>query len=123
MEAAVQCVVSPGGSAWVAATTRATVRASSGGMRDRRGLVAQQARDTIGHEAFLPAPDGRLADTRITHDLGRAAAVCRQQHDLCSPDVLLRSVSVRHDRVQPDTVRGTEGPLINKRIGVARLQV
>ena len=73
----------------------------------RPRLVAQQARDTIGHEALLPAPDRRLADTRIAHDLGRAAAVCRQQHDLRSPDVLLRSVSVGHDRVQVDTIRGT----------------
>jgi hypothetical protein len=86
------------------------VRHSSGfEARDARRtcLVAQQARDTVGHEAFLPAPHSRFADTRSAHDLSRAAAVRRQQHDLCSPDVLLRSVSVRHDSAQPDTVLGT----------------
>jgi hypothetical protein len=73
----------------------------------RACLVAQQAGDTIGHEAFLPAPDSRLADTCIAHDLRGAAAVCRQQYDLCPPDVFLRCVSVRHDRVQVATVCGT----------------
>ena len=38
MAGAVQCVVSPGGSIWVAATTRAATSASSGGMRDGRVL-------------------------------------------------------------------------------------
>jgi hypothetical protein len=73
----------------------------------RACLVTQQASDTIGHEAFLPALDNRLADTCIAHDLGGAAAVRRQQYDLCPPDVLLRSVSVRHDRVQLATICGT----------------
>ena len=73
----------------------------------RPRLVAQQARDTIGHEAFLPAPDSRLADAGVAHDLGRAAAVRRQQHDLGPPDMLLRAVPVRHDRVQLATIRGT----------------
>jgi hypothetical protein len=71
----------------------------------RARLVAQQARDTIGREAFLPASHSRLADTRVAHDLGRVAAIRRQQQDLCSPDALPRSVSVRHDRIQPDTTR------------------
>jgi hypothetical protein len=66
----------------------------------------KQAGDTISHEAFLPAPHSCLADTRITHDLGCAAVVRRQQHDLCSPDALLQSVSDRRDRIQPDTIRG-----------------
>ena len=73
----------------------------------RACLVTQQASDTIGHKAFLPAPDSRLADTGIAHDLGCATAVCRQQDDPCPPDMLLRSVSVRHDRVQLVTIRGT----------------
>jgi hypothetical protein len=73
----------------------------------RTGLVAQQASDAIGHEAFLPAPDRRLADIGLPHDLRRAAAVRRQQHDPRPPDMLLRSVAVCHDRLQLDTIRGT----------------
>jgi hypothetical protein len=68
------------------------------------GLVAQQAGNTIGHEAFLPAPHGGFARAGDTHDLGRAATVCRQQHDLRPPDMLLRTVSVRHDGLQIDTI-------------------
>jgi hypothetical protein len=73
----------------------------------RPRLVTQHARDTICHEALLPAPDSRLADNGIAHDLRGAATVCRQQHDPRTPDVLLRSVSVRNDRVQLATIRGT----------------
>ena len=73
----------------------------------RPGLVAQQASDTVRHEAFLPAPDNSLADTGLPHDLGRAATVRCQQHDLSPPDMLLRAVSVRHDRIQLDTIRRT----------------
>jgi hypothetical protein len=56
----------------------------------RPRLVTQHARDTICHEALLPAPDSRLADNGIAHDLRGAAAVCRQQRDPRTPDVLLR---------------------------------
>ena len=73
----------------------------------RPGLVAQQASDTVRHEAFLPAPDNSLADTGLPHDLGRAATVRCQQHDLSSLAMLLRAVSVRHDRIQLDTIRRT----------------
>jgi hypothetical protein len=38
MAAAVQWVVSPGGSPWVRATTRSAISAAKGGMRDRRVL-------------------------------------------------------------------------------------
>jgi hypothetical protein len=71
-------------------------------------LVAQRACDTIGHEAFLPAPDSRLADAGFAHNLRRAAILRRQQYDPRPPDMLLRSVSIRHDRLRLKTIRSTQ---------------
>jgi hypothetical protein len=73
----------------------------------RPRLVTQQACDPIGHEAFLPAPHSGFAGPGAAHDLGRAATVRRQQHDFRPPDMLLRAVSVRHDRVKFATICGT----------------
>ena len=70
-------------------------------------VVAQQAVDARLHEPPLPAPDAGLGHPRPAHDLGRAAAFGRRQDDPRPPDVLLRAVAVRHDRLQPDTVGGT----------------
>ncbi len=86
----------------------AATSGSSGGMRDGRMLVTSMPATRSVHEALtLPAPDSRLADAGVAHDLGCAAAVRRQQHDLGSPDMLLRAVPVRHDRVQLSTILGT----------------
>ena len=73
----------------------------------RTGLVAQQAGDPIGHVAFLPAPHCRLAGGGTPHDLCCAAAIRRQQHDLCSPDMLLPAVPIRHDRRELLAIRGS----------------
>ena len=70
----------------------------------RTGLVAQQAGNPFHHIPLLPPPDRRLAGIRTSHDLCRATALCRQQHDLGAPDVLLRAVPIRHDRRKLPTI-------------------
>ena len=47
---------------------------------------------------YLPAPDRCLAGVGPAHDLRCAAAVCREQDDLCQPDLLLWTVPTPHDR-------------------------
>jgi hypothetical protein len=66
----------------------------------RAGLVTQQSRNPLGHEALLPAPDGRLGSVGQAHDLRRAATVRRQQDDPRPPNMLLWTVSTRI-RAQP----------------------
>ena len=66
----------------------------------------QQACDTVGHEALLPSPDNGFAGAATAHDLGRAAAVCRQQDDLGTPDMLLRAVPICHNRLQAGAILG-----------------
>jgi hypothetical protein len=73
----------------------------------RTGLVAQQAFDPLGHKPLLPTPDCRLAGARAAHDLRRAAAVCRQQHDVRSPHMLLSGIPICHDRHEPFAISGT----------------
>lgn len=73
----------------------------------RTGLVLQQARDALGHKPFLPAPDSRLARAAAPHDLRRAATLCRKQDDLGAPDMLLRTVPIRHNRFELRAVFGT----------------
>lgn len=83
---AAQCVVSAGGSSSVSATTR----------RNARGprLVAQQPFKAFLSEALLPAPDAGLGLAGPPHDFDGANTVGAQQHDLGTPDMLLRTVAV-----------------------------
>ena len=69
------------------------------------GLVAHQAGHAFAHEPLLPAPDAGLGHLGSAHDLRRAAARRRRQDDPRPPDVLLRAVPIRHDPLQPVTVR------------------
>src|SRR5665213_352332 len=71
----------------------------------RPGLVAQQARDAFLHVPLLPAPDAGLRLARPAHDLVGAQTLGRKQHDLGSPDMLLRRVAVLLNRLQPFAVR------------------
>jgi hypothetical protein len=64
-------------------------------------LVPQQPVDALLHEALLPAPDGRLGNTGLSHDLSRAAAFGRQQHDPSPPRVLLRAVAIGRNGRKP----------------------
>ncbi len=67
MAAAVQCVVSPGGSAWVRATTRAATSGPSGGMRAGRILSrrsparpSRAKRSCQRQTAILDTPASRM---------------------------------------------------------------
>ena len=79
--------------------------------RETRGacLVTQQAAITFLHEAFLPAPDTGLRLAGLTHDLVGADAVRAQQHDLGSPDMLMRRVAISRQRSQTVTVSRLKG--------------
>src|SRR4051794_16840138 len=74
----------------------------------RPRLIVQQAVDALGHEAGLPTPHGGLADAGPAHDLGGAAALGGQQHDVRPPDMLLRAVAIRHNRRKSLTVAGCD---------------
>ena len=108
MAAPVQWVASCGGSVAVRATTRSMTSWPSGANPRRPGLVAQQAVDPFLGEAFLPAPDAGLGLPRPAHDLDRAEAAGRKQHDLGPPGMLLRGVAVADDRLQAAAIDGAE---------------
>ena len=80
--------------------------ASQGRDARRTGLVAQQTFDAVGHEPLLPPPDSRLAGACAAHDLRCAATIRRQQHDVCSPNMLLGRVPICHDRRKPLAISG-----------------
>jgi hypothetical protein len=75
----------------------------------RPGLVAQEAVDPLFREALLPAPDAGLGLACPAHDLDRAEAAGRKQHDLGPPGMLLRGVAVADDRLQAAAIDGAEG--------------
>src|SRR5215510_11188989 len=72
------------------------------------GFVAQKAIDALAHEALLPAPYHRLAELRATHDLVGAAALGRRQDHLGALHVLLFSVAIPDDSLQPKTILGRD---------------
>ena len=71
--------------------------------RNPRGarLVSQEAVDAFFHEPLLPAPDAGLRRAGLAHDLVGSHAVGAQKHNVCSPNVLLRSITVPGDRFKP----------------------
>ena len=71
----------------------------------RPALVAQEFVDTLFHEPFLPAPDHRLGTAHLAHDREHADAVGAQQHDPRPFHMLLAAAAVRHDRLEPSTIR------------------
>src|ERR1700735_633109 len=74
----------------------------------RPGLVAQEAVHALLHEPLLPSPDAGLRYPRLTHDLGRGETGWRPKHDPRAPDMLLRTVSVRSNRLQTSTIGGIQ---------------
>jgi hypothetical protein len=72
---AVRCVISPGGSTSVSATTRSIGAGDNGGKPGFRVFSRKQARRALAHEPLLPAPDTRLRDLAATHNFRRAAGL------------------------------------------------
>ena len=75
----------------------------------RPGLVAQEARDACLGKALLPAPDAGLRLAGRPHDLDRAEAIGRKQHDLGPPGMLLGGVAVAEDRCQTAAIGSGKG--------------
>src|SRR6266853_6086462 len=104
--AAVQCVVSPGGSLCVSATTRSPMAGARGGTRDGRVLSCNRPstpscmnRSCQRHRQVLLLPVRRMISLV-------ADAIPGQQHDPCSPHVFLRAVAIRDDRFKTATIGG-----------------
>ena len=77
--------------------------------RDRRfarrtGPVAKQAVDTLVHEPLLPAPDTGLGLAGLGHDRRVPEPLVALQDDPRPPDMFLRALRVRDDRLQSLTV-------------------
>jgi hypothetical protein len=77
-----------------------------GQRRDARrpGFVAKQAVDASLHEAFLPAPDHRLALAGLPHDRRRSKAIGGEQHDPAARSMLLWTISVGCHRFQAGAI-------------------
>jgi hypothetical protein len=70
----------------------------------RPGLVADQPGNPFVHEALLPAPNHRLVLAHRAADGVGALPIGGQQHDARAPNVLLRTVAVANDRLQPHPI-------------------
>jgi hypothetical protein len=70
------------------------------------GPVVQQTVYAVAHEPLLPAPDAGLRHPGPAHRRGGAAPIRGRQDDPRPPDVFLRAVPVRHDRLEPSTIGG-----------------
>src|SRR5499427_241500 len=106
---AVQWVASCGGAWLVSATTRSTVSAGSGGMREGRVLsrVNPSIPSCMKHSCqrqttVLPLPDSAGDDAG-------ARAIGGQNNDPRAPDVLLRAVAIANDRVQSNSILRSDG--------------
>jgi hypothetical protein len=73
----------------------------------RLGIMgAKEPVHAFPREPLLPSPYRVLIDAGAALDLGGAEPVRRQQNDPSPPNVLLRTVPVRHHRFQASTVGG-----------------
>ena len=62
----------------------------------RPGFVSQQAIDTFGREALLPALHTGLRLARLPHDRSRADPIGGQQNDRSAPSMLLGGIAIPH---------------------------
>src|SRR5205085_9278713 len=102
--AAVQCIVSPGGSSWVSAITRSATCGPKGGMREGRVLSRRSPSMPSCMKRSCPAPHAGFALAGAAHDLAEAGY--GPQDDPCPPDMFLSTVAVRNDRLQTSTTGG-----------------
>src|SRR4029077_16499336 len=106
---ALQWVASWGGAWLVSATTRSTVSAGSGGMREGRVLsrVNPSIPSCMKRSCQRPTTVFALADS--AGDGGGTLAVGCQNNDPRPPNVLLRAVAIANDRVQPNPILRRDG--------------
>ena len=71
----------------------------------RPRLVLQERVHTRLHIPFLPAPDAGLGLACPPHNLRCAAPGTGEKNDVRPPDMLLRAVAIRNDRLKPSTIR------------------
>jgi hypothetical protein len=72
----------------------------------RTGLVVQQTVHAIAHEPFLPAPDAGFGLAGPGHDGGRPEPLATEKDDPCPPNMFLRALGIRDDRLQSLTIAG-----------------
>lgn len=96
-------------------------RLGQGRNAGRARLVARQAVDTIGGEAFLPVPDRGLGNPGLAHDGVGALPIGGQQHDPATLDMLLRAVAIRDDGLQTGSSTGLTVKLIPGRMLQTRI--
>ena len=95
-----QCVTCLGSLEQVSAKNFATVCRRQLGRIRRACFVAQQGfNDSIGIP-YLPAPYSRAAYPGFADHLGDGQSLVRQQHNSGTLDLLLRAVSIYHNRSQ-----------------------
>lgn len=115
----VQCVASKGGSCCVRATMRSAMSRPRRAIREGRVLSRRRVYAFL-HETLLPAPDVGLRLACLAHDLIRADAGGGggEQDDLGSPRVLLRSITVLDDGLEPLAISGRnlDGNSLNRQI-------
>lgn len=99
-----------GGLSWsVSATTRSATSGPSGGIARGPRLVAQRPSKRSSAKRSLPGPDAGLGLAGPPHDFDVADTIGDEQHDLGTPDVLLRTVAVADPGSQPHMIRRRDG--------------
>ena len=107
--APVQWVASCGGSVAVRATTLSMTSWPSGGTRGGRVLSRRRPVDALPRQKRSCQRQTQVFDLPVApHDLDRAEAIGRKQHDLGPPGMLLRGVAVAEDRLQAAAIGGGE---------------
>ena len=106
---------------WSARPPGRMTSAPSGGMRDGRVLSRSSPSTPSVMKRSCQRQTHGLGLAGPAHDLGGAATVRRQQDDPRPPDVLLRAVPVRHDRLQTGTVGGADFDVDSLRMPQTRM--
>jgi len=94
--AAVQCVVSPGGSVSVRATARSTTAACSSGMREGRVLSISRPAAPASMKRRCQRQT-QVLEVPVTRMISLVPTPSADSSTICAPDVLLRTVPIRCD--------------------------
>src|SRR5258708_18830391 len=72
----------------------------------RARLIAQEPIDAFEHEALLPAPHTGFVLADLALDPARPNTGAGQKDDPGPPNMLLRAIAVRHNRLEKSTIGG-----------------